>query len=183
MKAFDELRAKAKTRRDLAVKQARDEYTQTVQDIAGLEMRLAPLPPVERPRTNRTKPLIDVIVDCLPRDREFDVDSLFGWINEADPDRKPSKATVRTNVHRLLRQGVLKRVQRADGTRKALFAVAALEVEREPTLREWVERFAGETSEPDELLVEMLDAGYQPDSNLQDALKAVRANLANGKIR
>ena len=175
MKAFDELRAKAKTRRDLAVKQARDEYTQTVQDIAGLEMRLAPPPPVERPRTNRTKPLIDVIVDCLPRDREFDVDALFGWVNEADPDRKPSKATVR----RLLRQGVLKRAQRADGTRKALFAVAALEVEREPTLKEWVERFTDETQEPDKLLVMILDAGHQPDCDPRELLRRIRRYMAD----
>ena len=34
----------------------------------------------------------------------------------------------------LLRQGVLKRVQRADGTRRATFAVSALEADREPTL-------------------------------------------------
>jgi hypothetical protein len=177
MKAFDELRAKAKQTRNETITVAREQYTQTVQDIAALELRLAPPPPVERPRTNRMKPLIDLIVDCLPRDRSFDIDALYGWVNEADPERQPSKATVRTNVHRLLRQGVLKRVQRADGTRRALFAVSALEVEREPTLKEWVERVLGEADGPlkaDEVLVRMLDSGYQPDCERKDVLGSLR---------
>ena len=121
--------------------------------------------------------MIDLIVDLLPRDRAFDVDALYGWVNEADPERQPSKATVRTNVHRLLRQGVLKRVQRADGTRRALFAVSALEVDREPTLKEWVERVLSEADGPleaDEVLVRMLDAGFQPDCEPRSILKSVQ---------
>jgi hypothetical protein len=93
MNTFDQLRSIAKSSRDKEVKRARDQYAQTLQDIAGLQLRLAPPPPVERPRTNRTKPLIDVIVDCLPRDRTFCIDDLLGWVNEADPDRKPVWST------------------------------------------------------------------------------------------
>jgi hypothetical protein len=144
-----------------------------MEDIAALEQRLFPPPKVERPPTSRTKPLIDLIVDCLPRDREFDVTMLYGWLREADPERKPSIDVVRTNVHRLLRQGVLKRTQRANGKLHALFAVASLEVNREPTVREWVERFIDQTRDPEELLVMMLDAGYQPNSDAKHALDAV----------
>lgn len=79
-------------------------------------------------------------------------------------------------MHRLLHQGALKRVQRADGTRRCTFAVSALEVERDPTLKEWVARVMDEADGPleaDEVLVRMLDAGYQPDCDPKDVIKSV----------
>lgn len=80
MKAFDELRALARRIRDNATESARAEYERTMLDIAPLELRLAPPTKIERPRNNRTKTLIDLIVDCLPHDREFEINQCARWM-------------------------------------------------------------------------------------------------------
>lgn len=174
MKAFDELRALAKRIRDNSIESARDEYERTMQDIAALELRLAPPAKIERPATPRSLTLVNLIVSCVPRDREFDVNAMYGWIREADPKRRPSKDVVRKNIHRLLRQGVLKQTQRATGKRRALFAAASLEVRHEPSTREWVERFTGQTQDPVEIMTQMLEAGWQQDGDATLALNRVR---------
>ena len=122
MNPFDELRAIAKRTRDAAIENAREDYNRTIQDIAGLQQRLLPPQPVERPPNRLTKTLIDLMVECLPNE-PFTIDDLYGRVLEADHDRQPSKATIRTNIHRLISQGVVHKVQRADGTRRAMFAV------------------------------------------------------------
>ena len=121
MNPFDTLRSIAKRTRDAAIEDAREQYNKTIQDIAGLQQRLLPPKPVERPANRLTKTLIDLMVDCLP-DGPFTIDDLYGRVLEADHDRKPTKATIRTNVHRLIDQGVVERTQKADGTRRAMFA-------------------------------------------------------------
>ena len=119
MNPFDQLRAIAKRTRDATITEARDQYNKTIQDIAGLQQRLLPPQKVERPK-RLTTTLIDLIADCLP-DEPFTIDDLYGRVLEADHSRKPTKATIRTNIHRLIDQGVVERVQRADGTRRAMF--------------------------------------------------------------
>ncbi len=174
MTPFDELRADVKKQRDTAIKTARDAYEQAMKDIASLERRIGP-PPTKRPRRNKPRSLINLAVDCLPHDRTFDIDELRASVMAADASRKPSQATMRSCVHRLVRQGVLKRVQNSRGRQKAQFAVASLEIDREPTLREWVERVTSDADgppEPDE--VRMLDAGYQPDCEPREVLGSVR---------
>lgn len=118
---FDTLRSIAKRTRDAKIEAAREDYNKTIQDIAGLQQRLLPPQKVERPPNRLTKPLIDLIVDCLPEE-PFTVDDLYGRVLEADKDRKPTKATIRTNIHRLMDQGVIERIQVADGTRRAMFS-------------------------------------------------------------
>lgn len=174
MKAFDELRALAKRIRDNSIESARDEYERTMQDIAALELRLAPPAKIERPATPRSLTLINLILSCIPRDREFDVNAMRGWIREADSNRNPSADVVRTNLHRLMRQGVLKQTQRAVGKQRALFAVASLEVHHDLSTREWVERFLDQSSDPVEIMTLMLEAGWQQDGDAMLALNRVR---------
>ena len=69
MNEFRKLREVAATKRDAAIKAAKNEYSLTVQKIAELESRIGTK---RRPRGNARKPtLADLIYSVLPDDRCF----------------------------------------------------------------------------------------------------------------
>ena len=78
-----------------------------------------------RPRAN-AKPkttLADTIYSVLPDDRTFTVDDVCGLAKGAEPDRERSRATITTNLNRLLHAGSIKRIRYAKAGKPAIFAL------------------------------------------------------------
>ena len=101
MNEFRRLREVVAAKRDAAIKAAKDEHALTVQKIAELESRIRG---TRRPRAN-AKPkttLADLIFSVLPDDRRFTIDDVHGFVKSAEPDRERTKATISTNVNRML---------------------------------------------------------------------------------
>ncbi len=72
--------------------------------------------PVKRRHNDRTtRTLLDTIVSEIPNNRTFNCDDLCRWVREADPARTFRKATITTNINRLVDEGVLKRVAAENG--------------------------------------------------------------------
>lgn len=160
---FDQLRDLAAQQRDRAFSAARKEYESALQDIAALEQCLVYRQPVKRPKERRDS-LIDLITQCVPQDKPFTLDDLVGHIRQAEPDRGFSKQTIRTNVNRLITQGILKRVRRATGNQRALYAVISLNCDGpRKTLAQWaleVLHIAQRPMTADEIMVAMIDLGF-----------------------
>lgn len=180
LQLFSDLRSLAANRRDKAIEEARKQYEQSIQNIAALEHSLAPPRRAVRPPTSRSKPLIDLITECLPTDRTFTLDDVYGIVKQADPSRIVGKATVRTNLHRLLKLSVIKRITTAEGNQRSTFAVTSMPVERQKTMEEYalqVLNQVDEKLEPQALLVRMLGAGYKTDCTPKQAINSIRRLL------
>ena len=77
MNHYDELRKLAARKRDRVIKQAREQYSRTIQVIAELETEIKGAAKRKRPGARRTS-LTDLIFQNLPDDRSFSVDDR-GW--------------------------------------------------------------------------------------------------------
>lgn len=184
---FNDLRAIAAKRRDKAFELARKEYDEAIQDIAALERKLVLRSPVKRKRNRQTQSLIDVIVSVVPTDRPFGLDDVVGWVREAESERSFTKPTVRTTINRLIKEGALKRVQRACGDRRALYAVPTLDFpECEPSLikkAEAILRGAGKPMSTTEIVVSMLERGDVMENGPQRTQKSLQSGfMKNGHL-
>jgi hypothetical protein len=171
---FAALRKLAADRRDKAFEAARREFDSALQDIAALEKKLVLRAPVKRPRNRQTRKLIDTIVSVIPDDRTFNRDDLCGWVREADPERTFTKATITTNINRLIGEGVLKRVTTAAGKQRATYAVPSFECpEPAPSMLDMAEEVLREKGKPMDatsLMVALLDRGVEPEFGPKQAL-------------
>lgn len=179
MNAYKQLRDKAKARRDRIIDQAKGEYQRTLEIIAELETRLNAKPPRKKARSNYVK-LVDLIYSVLPSDRPFCLNDVIGFVAAADPNRRPSKGSVCTNLNRMLHAGSIKRVSYSQHNKPALFALPELEIECEKTMLDWAKEVEGwETMEPVEIMVRMAEAGYEMEVAPNDAVRSLKKQLAS----
>ena len=176
MNEFRTLREVAAAKRDAAIKRAKDEYSLTVQKIAELESRIGPK---RRPRGNAKKPtLADLIYSVLPDDRTFTIDDVCGLVKQAEPGRDRTRATISTNVNRMLHARAIKRVRRATAGKPALFALIDYDAPEARTMLDWAKEVEGwETMEPVELMVKMTEAGFEMNSEPSSAVKSLEREL------
>jgi hypothetical protein len=98
------LQQQAATKRDEAIKAARTEFTQTLRLIDDLGERLF----YERRRiANRSpkRPIIDLIVEAMPKKRPFQLREVLTKLRKAQPKRNFHEPTIRTLFKRLSDQG------------------------------------------------------------------------------
>ena len=176
MNEFRKLREVAAAKRDAAIKRAKNEYSLTVQKIAELESRIGPK---RRPRGNAKKPtLADTIYSVLPDDRTFTIDDVCGLVKSAEPERERSRATISTNVNRMLHAGSIKRVRRATAGKPALFALIDFDAPEARTMLDWAREVEGwQAMEPVELMVRMTENGYQMGLPPRNAVKLLTREL------
>ena len=176
MEAFKQLRAAAAEKRDNAIRSAKAEHALTVQKIAELESRIGPK---RRPRGNARKPtLADLIYSVLPDDRTFTIDDVCGLVQSAEPDRERSKATIGTNINRILHAGSIKRVRRSTAGKPAIFALIDFDAPEARTMLDWAKEVDGwQAMEPVELMVKMTEAGYEMATPPVDAVKSLEREL------
>jgi hypothetical protein len=107
------LREQAATKRDDAIKAARDEFTQTLRLIDDLGERLfydhrsAADKPAKRP-------IIDLIVDAMPKSRPFQLREVLAKLRKAYPKRNFHEPTIRTLFKRLSDQGLIRKLSKGD---------------------------------------------------------------------
>jgi hypothetical protein len=208
---FDDLRRLAARKRDLDVREreriillsqeaiaeaqrgideANSNYEKEVAQIDSLEESLAPaVTAVERIPNKRevTRPVIDLICDTLPpRGEVFDLDGIFADLKKRFPDREFNRASVRTLLHRLFKEGVILRVQKGGGSLKvAKYAVPGSDIEFGPfgdlTQIEVAEKLLRELhpkrfSAP-QLAEAMLGRGYTPDSDHNQFVSSLQSAM------
>ena len=177
MNEFRKLREVAAAKRDAAIKAAKDEHALTVQKIAELESRIGPK---RRPRGNAKKPtLADTIYSVLPDDRTFTIDDVHGFVKDAEPERERSKATISTNVNRMLHAGSIKRVRRSTAGKPAIFSLIDYDAPEARTMLDWAKQVDGwQTMEPIELMVRMVENGYEMEVEPSRAVASLEQELS-----
>ena len=178
MEEFRKLREVAAVKRDAAIKRAKQEHALTVQKIAELESRIRG---TRRPRA-KAKPkttLADLIYSVLPDDRTFTIDDVCGLVKSAKPNRERSRATISTNVNRMLHAESIKRVRRATSGKPAIFALIDFDSPEAKTMLDWARKVKGWQEMPAvELMVKMVEAGYEMEVSPNQAVVSLKRELA-----
>ena len=181
MDEFRKLREAAAAKRDGAINRAKAEHAKTVQKIAELEDRIRGK---RRPRPNaRPKTtLADTIYSVLPDDRTFTIDDVCGLVKSAEPERERSRASINTNVNRMLHAGTLKRVSYAKAGKPAVFAMMTCVATEARTMLDWAREIDGHRDMPAvELMVAMVEAGYEMASPPAETVKSLTRELQKSK--
>ena len=160
MEAFNEIRKCAREKRDRAISQARAEYADMLTRIVAIEPGL-----LGRQEKDAHK-LSTCIHRVMPADGPFTVLDLVAALEGLDPTRIWPKRSVERYVSRLRERRVVRRMCRAKGLAPALYVREGVEVPPLPfedkTLAEVAtEVLAARTMSQTELVVAMLEAGYQ----------------------
>ena len=179
MNEFRTLREVAASKRDAAIKAAKKEYAITVEKIAELEGRIkGRRKPRAKARPKTT--LADLIYAQLPDDRTFSVDDVHGLVKNAEADRERSRATIITNLNRMARAGSIKRVRIATTGKPVLYAMADFDAPEVRTMLDWAKDVEGwQTMKPVELMVQMVENGYQMEVPPKDAVRNLRRKIKN----
>jgi|GEM_PF-4111601 len=179
------LRDLALKKRDESIAKAKEQYTETLAQIAAIEQKLVVAPVVARPKTKRSHLLIDLVCDSLPKTRPFTITDVVAEMKAADPERQFSVASVRTNIHRLMKQDVVVRVRHAVSHGCAIYAVSTLELGERPfgdatqvQVAELVLRELGKPTNSLDLLTAMEQRGYKAESDAKTVRTSLERNLS-----
>ena len=177
MNEFRTLREAAASKRDAAIKAAKREYAITVEKIAELEGRIkGRRKPRARAKSQTT--LADLIYAQLPYDLTLSVDDVCGLVKSAEPERERTRATIITNLNRMARSGSIKRVRMAKTGKPVLYAMADFDVLEAKTMLDWAKDIEGwREMKPVELMVQMVENGYEMDVPPKDAVRSLEREL------
>jgi len=115
MDAYDQLRKVAREKRDQAILEARLECQRTLHTIKALRARITDKPLIEggvavdEPKRRK---LIDIICEVVPKGYAFTMVELQDWVQQSEPGRTVDRDTLRTLIHTLKNEGVVRRVAR-----------------------------------------------------------------------
>lgn len=184
MKDFNELRKRAREKRDAAIKEARDEYRITLADINALQHRLLQKPS-QKGKPKPRVPMRQKIMDVLPTDREWTVDELLAWLHLPTTDKNQLRAA----LTKMIKAGTIKRIRRGKRHVEALFAVPAFQSQsselnaltQAQAARKVMEEIGEDVSIP-VLAVAMHERGYRPAAkNHGEFVKSLRNSLRVGR--
>lgn len=158
MKEFNALRQRARERRDKAILRARNEYEQTLQQIAKLEQDLLG-------KEVSTHKSIAASIESVIPDRPFTTHDIMVGLEAADSTRVWRSRSIDSHITHLRKKGLVKRLRKARGHERALYVREGVEYEPIPfedmSLIEVVAEVLGKQSMTQtELVVAMLEAGY-----------------------
>jgi hypothetical protein len=171
---FDDLRTLAAESRDRKLAEIRAEYSQAIADIAEMEQRLIGKPIAIRPKDKREEKLVDIVAAVIPHDRIVTVDDIQGLITANDPERRPNIQTVRATLHRLVKEGTIKKVNHPQADRKVGYCLPDFDAEAVRPLIEWAEevlRESGQPMTPVEIMVRMTERGYMMECEPQKSVR------------
>lgn len=180
MKDFDELRRLARDNRDAAIKDARNEYRVTLEEINVLQKRLLQKPSQKgkpRPRVSMSQK----ILAAVPTDREWTVNELLAWLKAPKTD----KNHIRAMLGKMQKAGSIKQIRRGKNNVEALFAVAGFEsasselnamTQVQAARRVMAE--IGEDVDTMTLAIAMCERGYRPGARSNgEFVKSLRSTL------
>lgn len=117
MNAYQQIRERARRKRDEAIRDARSEYDQTMKRIEVVERSLgAPLLKQVVIPEPEVRKIMDLILEVIPKDRPFTSIDVVELLRDYYPEREFKPNTVRTYMHRLALFNKLKRICRLRGT-------------------------------------------------------------------
>ena len=182
MEAFNSIRKHAREKRDKLIAQARTEYAATLVRIAELEQDLTG----SNPPGKRT--MSSCIHSALPTDRPFTTVDILTALEAMDPGRVWRKHTIDSYISRLRERRIVRRLRKSRGTEPALYARAGVQVDAQPfgdkTLAQVVGEVLGAKSlTQTELVMAMIDAGYQSTMTPQALRNAVGVVLREGPFK
>ncbi|MCI0379107.1 MAG: hypothetical protein L0215_15975 [Gemmataceae bacterium] len=179
MDAYETLRKQAAQKRDALIKAARAEFRQSLRRIRELQLQLGGTAP--KAIQTKPKPIIEMIADLAPRDRTFTLAEVVALLNQAEPNRKYHVPTIRTFFQRLEKQGMIRRVRRANGnvlwaaagcrTPDTLYGAQSLTEVAADVLR------ASGPLRVAELLVAIRERGYRADADPHKLLTSLVSDL------
>lgn len=179
MKPFDELRKLASDRRDHAIESAKSEYRKTLHDIAAMERRLG--------IATQRQTLSEAILSIVPNGREFFLDDVCRWLAANDPGRTFTRGSVGANIRSLVKQGSIKRVRNPQRTKHAAYAVLSLDCDRqERTILDMAEAILRKSGQPmtaTEIMVTMIEAGFDPAIEPKRASQSLRRGMSKRTSR
>jgi hypothetical protein len=176
MNEFNDLRKRAREKRDKAIAQARQDYAETLGRIAALEQDLLG-------RDLSTHRKISVCIErVIPQDREFTTADIMAGLEALDPGRVWRKRSIDNHISRLRERGLVRRVRKAKGTEPAIYARVGAKVTERPfqdmTLRQVIKVVLGDRAMNEtELTVAMREAGYDSTMTPQALRNAVGVEL------
>ncbi len=183
MEAFNELRRKAREKRDKAISQARNEYAATLRRIAALEQDLFG----KEPSSHRS--IAACIDSVVPTDRAFTTVDILAALEAMDPKREWRRRSVDNHIARLRARGIVRRVKKSQNTQPAIYVRVGVEVQPLPfedmTLPEVVTQVLADRQpmRQTDLVVAMLDAGYQTTMTPKNLRNAVGVALHRDRKR
>ena len=185
MKPFDELRQLASERRDAAIQAAKDEYREVLRGIATIERQLGISTPPKY--QERRLSLADAIVSLMPHDRTFCLDDACRWLSETDPSRTFTRGSITSNLYVLVKRGIIKRVRYASGNQCSAYAVPSFVCDDPPStildFAEAVIREAGQPMTATEIMVAMLESGFEPEIGPKRALGSLLRGMSKRHLR
>lgn len=176
MKEFNELRARARDKRDRDIATIQAEYAETLVRIASIEQSL-----LGRGLGSHRK-ISARIESVIPTDRPFTTAELLASLEALDPRRIWRKHSVSNHICYLRRKGLVRRLKRAQGANPAVYVRVGVQVGPVPfeglTLPQVIAEVLGDRRmRQAELVVAMLDAGYSSAMSAKDFRSAVGAAL------
>ena len=181
---FDDLRKLAAESRDKKLAEIRSEYSQSIADIAAMEQKLIGKPIAVRPKDKRDEKLVDLIAAVMPSDRAVTNDDVCGLLRAADPERVFNAPTIRATLHRLVKEGTVKRLNNPQHGQKVRYCVPEFDAEPVRPLSDWAEQILHESGRPMqavEIMVAMTEAGYELKCPPREAVKHLESALSRNQ--
>lgn len=182
MQAFNELRKRARDKRDKAIALIRQDYDQTLARIAALEQDILG----RDLSTHRT--ISSCINAAIPNDRPFTIPDVLHALEAADPRRVWRKRSIENHMSRLRERGVVRRLRKHRGVESAVYVCNGVDVEAEPfedkTLSDVVAEVLGNRRMTiTELAVAVLEAGYVTTMNDRTLRTSIGVILRKGAFK
>jgi hypothetical protein len=180
MDAYEQLKSQARDKRDAAISRARTEYRDTLGRIDSLRSDLGEDVLAAKPQ--RTKPIIELIVELIPRNKGFTFADVHRALCDSEPGRQFNQLSVRTLLPKLEAQGIIRRVSKNQKGR-VVWAAAGAKVQESPygamplvDVAEHLLRESGPMTTV-ELVVAMQEHGHRADVNPRQLVAALRTSL------
>ncbi len=112
----------------------------------------------------------------IPPDRIVTVDDIRGLITAADPERSPNIQTIRATLHRLVKEGTIKKVNHPQADRRVGYCLPEFDAEPVRPLADWAEevlRASDRPLTPTEIAVRMTEMGYQSEAEPRKTVEGV----------
>ncbi|MBC7853427.1 MAG: hypothetical protein IAF94_08330 [Pirellulaceae bacterium] len=177
---FGQLRNRARDLRDKRIGYARREYELTLVTIAKLEQDLT------GKYSSRRKKISACIESVIPTEREFTTVDILAGLEALEPGRNWRKRSVDCHLSRLRQRGLIRRLKRHKNNEPAIYVRAGLKVPELPfqdmTLAEVVEQVLVRPMTQTELVIVMLEAGYESGMNKSYLRNAVGSLLRTSPV-
>lgn len=153
---FNNLRTLARERRDKAIAEIQAEYNANILAIAKLEQDLC------GKVSTRYKSISAAIESVIPSDRSFTTEDVMTSLEAMDSSRAWRKRSVDCYLSRLRDRGLLKRLAKANGRERAIYARTDFGAEGDSrTIGDYLAQVLTQPMTTTEVTLAILEAGFK----------------------